>query len=1545
MPATQRRPRSRKSIAHLPSPNKTDTAEEKENLEQEVTGSLHDAKRRSVRPGSSLKKSRSKSIGPGGLDALKEGVGNRQKSQSIAAPAVRSILKPTIPLSPLREIPSRSAASKIAGTLKSSHGAEPSADMLIDFSVPESSSNTPAGIWGADTLLNPFNSAPEESENRATGKAINAGTQLQTDTAELEGKREADKKKEQARREARRKSLANRRVSFAPEATLHTWDVVEYFQESTTSTDSTRRASSVSARSLPETPRPQATSPKNASSAPNPPSTPPEQIEDAPAPSESPAHQRDLHQKKRRRHSSGTAQQDQNTVPNSVLSSSPYSTSSTAGSEDMSMQSLVMDNDDETSNSDSDSADENSAVMSVVGGESTSQSFASALGGNSPTGGSSGRLDEALRQAAHQAGTQGIEYDENGDLSMEIATEDTTAAFKPWSQQANARMKPTDDLTSFQDQENRNPFSPAFKSEMDTNASHLAQMSARNRPQSAAPRSQQSGQLEIGPNGEGSSLGDETMDFTMAVGGIEDQEGGNASLDEDEELSMELTTAMGGVLPSNIGAMKKKRQSVAPRSDRPESMTGRFFQHGITRDTPGTDDTAMDITMAVGGILTGAGQQDEEFDQTHAMDMTTAVGRILPKGGPKHSPVVQRSAAKEAMKRETDIGDLANSPIQMQGIGGSPSKISTTPTPKSTRASPRTASIRTRASSKRESTTKTGTPSKLPARQTSASTQKPSTPSKQLTPSAPRPITPGKTPPLKNVTMRSASPKRLFQSPKSGERSTPRSARGTKGSDESMKPGISTPSIILAPKRRRSSGLGVDKEGLGSPKVTALFEKRHSLGQVSQNFSLDQAQKNLRFQDPQNMEAELDRERQEDERREQRKSVLQVEADVQESDDNDATANLREMIQSLTPKKKLKGRKSLHVGAARGILGKRPIELDEEEEEEDESSIKKFKGREGSPVKNVMLPPPPPKIATSGRPSRAHQAGLLEQGQDARTATPSIGASPSKPRATTPSSQGKFRNVQASSEFSKPMVPSDERIAQTNQSFEEENENEPIHLQDFLNMTSIRFMELTTTKRRPTIAPGSRIDHDLSSTRSPPNRDTGDKETATENLFGRSVVAGASTVPMLELYQHSCRELKKYISEGRKIVREIEADTFEENPPLFREYMSASPDVRFIMDAQFKNVKTHARLLSKAMWYEWRMKLLDGLKEGLGHISQGMTSDHEILQRQENAIQPILEPLAQEFDYLEEENYQLQERVDELQDCDQEELQNARRNLSVIEEDIQAKKQVIEEMRQRLSESQEESVSLTQRKSTHMRDIGEAEKVREECRGWSASELGSLKARVDGLEKKHGWTISSVDGDVITVTFKREICLSFDVAAFQQNSTRHQTSTGTGAIQIRFAEPGDTQPISVPVEKEFFLRVLHDQLQTFQTTNSSAGELLTFISDSWAKAAVTAENIRHLNMRYPTQAQLNGSGSLLIKSTLLLAPLATKALIAFEISDDLAVACRPTVVYGDKINEGKMQGFLEERIGSIIPAGTGQDTCWVRAIEDLKEKLLTRTKK
>lgn len=109
--------------------------------------------------------------------------------------AVKSILKPTLPLSPIQQIPAHRPRSQ--ETAKFEHACKPvTARLIFDPSPPQ------PPIVSIQTTTIPVRSE-EEQQRRAEILAARA---------------------------ARRQSLGNRRVSFAPEATLHTWDVVEYYR-------------------------------------------------------------------------------------------------------------------------------------------------------------------------------------------------------------------------------------------------------------------------------------------------------------------------------------------------------------------------------------------------------------------------------------------------------------------------------------------------------------------------------------------------------------------------------------------------------------------------------------------------------------------------------------------------------------------------------------------------------------------------------------------------------------------------------------------------------------------------------------------------------------------------------------------------------------------------------------------------------------------------------------------------------------------------------------------------------------------------------------------------------------------------------------------------------------------------------------------------------------------------------------------------------------------------------------------------------------------
>lgn len=173
--------------------------------------------------------------------------------------------------------------------------------------------------------------------------------------------------------------------------------------------------------------------------------------------------------------------------------------------------------------------------------------------------------------------------------------------------------------------------------------------------------------------------------------------------------------------------------------------------------------------------------------------------------------------------------------------------------------------------------------------------------------------------------------------------------------------------------------------------------------------------------------------------------------------------------------------------------------------------------------------------------------------------------------------------------------------------------------------------------------------------------------------------------------------------------------------------MSAPPDVKQIMDNQFKSVKTNARLLNKAGWYEWRMKLLDGLKDGLVANGQSMEEDDRSLTQQEQILQPVLPDLIKVHDELEHQLQVAQDQADEFADCDQEELKEARESLFAIERDLESKQHLIENLQNQLREKENALEDAVERKQQCIGDTKEAEKIRQDCRGWSQAEVANLQ--------------------------------------------------------------------------------------------------------------------------------------------------------------------------------------------------------------------------
>lgn len=152
------------------------------------------------------------------------------------------------------------------------------------------------------------------------------------------------------------------------------------------------------------------------------------------------------------------------------------------------------------------------------------------------------------------------------------------------------------------------------------------------------------------------------------------------------------------------------------------------------------------------------------------------------------------------------------------------------------------------------------------------------------------------------------------------------------------------------------------------------------------------------------------------------------------------------------------------------------------------------------------------------------------------------------------------------------------------------------------------------------------------------------------------------------------------------------------------------------------------------------MTLLGTLKDGLFKTAEGMIKDEEKLDQQQELLEPVLPQLIQQAEKLQREEGGLQSAAEELANCDPEELGDARQRLITVDADVEAKKHMIADLRKQLQGKEAEIEAGNERKQVYFEEIREAEKIREECRGWTSNEISILKGMTSDCFQKYELT-------------------------------------------------------------------------------------------------------------------------------------------------------------------------------------------------------------
>lgn len=141
-------------------------------------------------------------------------------------------------------------------------------------------------------------------------------------------------------------------------------------------------------------------------------------------------------------------------------------------------------------------------------------------------------------------------------------------------------------------------------------------------------------------------------------------------------------------------------------------------------------------------------------------------------------------------------------------------------------------------------------------------------------------------------------------------------------------------------------------------------------------------------------------------------------------------------------------------------------------------------------------------------------------------------------------------------------------------------------------------------------------------------------------------------LPLLEVYELSCKELAGKIQQGKDLFDELKEKTVQENPDLFHEYFSATYYDQMAMKARFHVLKEYTRQQARQVWYEWRTKLVQNIHEVLENNMDILQSEKAALQESISIIDASHAETRQRMQDLRKDIQKFKEIKDNFKDMD-----------------------------------------------------------------------------------------------------------------------------------------------------------------------------------------------------------------------------------------------------------------------------------------------------
>lgn len=142
-------------------------------------------------------------------------------------------------------------------------------------------------------------------------------------------------------------------------------------------------------------------------------------------------------------------------------------------------------------------------------------------------------------------------------------------------------------------------------------------------------------------------------------------------------------------------------------------------------------------------------------------------------------------------------------------------------------------------------------------------------------------------------------------------------------------------------------------------------------------------------------------------------------------------------------------------------------------------------------------------------------------------------------------------------------------------------------------------------------------------------------------------------------------------------------------------------------------------------------------------------------------------------------------------------------------------------------------------------------------------------------------------------------------------------------------------------------------LHSITQHETTAQDLLHFISTIWTQCLAVSEEIHRLDLSHITVCDILSDERLAVRSMMLIPNAMTKVNVVFEIGAgvkemgvEVKLKARAEVVYGEGYREDKMREFLRGRVGEGVGNGGQKGKgSWADAVRELRRRLVQRGRK